>query len=145
MNAVVGEKADCPRRAVVLNGRVVVKVDHVVIHSRSLDAQDHQSLLEMTVLALIQGFQGTANIIKRSVRAEFASRVVDISITKSLRSIIRSEFSSCLKDCSPCRLYPSNLVPDTRVLLVSVTLRSRRVSTLASSAEADQGTKYQKH
>ena len=41
--------------------------------------------------------------------------------------------------------YPSNLVPDTRVLLVSVTLRGRRVSTLASSAEADQGTKYQKH
>ena len=52
-------RPDCPRRAVVLNGRVVVKVDHVVIHSRSLDAQDHQSLLEMTVLALIQGFQGT--------------------------------------------------------------------------------------
>ena len=41
--------------------------------------------------------------------------------------------------------YPSNLVPDTRVLLVSVTLRGRRVSTLASSTEANQGTKNQKH
>ena len=57
MDAVVCEEADNSGRAVVLDGRVVVEVDHVVVNGRGLDAKGGQGLLKVTVLAFVQGLQ----------------------------------------------------------------------------------------